>query len=246
MDNTFHTAFVSGASRGIGKAIAERLASSGINLFLTCHTKKEELDELSDNLHEKFGITALSVSADASSYPAMEDAIKKALDFFGSIDIAVNNAGISKNGLLTDMNESEWDQVIDTDLKSIYITTRLLAPGMVRRRKGRILNISSMWGEVGSSCEAAYSAAKGGVNALTRSLAKELAPENVAVNALSCGVIDTDMNRIYSEEERAALCSNIPAGRFARPEEVAEAAYHIISMPSYLTGQVIRMDGGFI
>ncbi len=145
-----------------------------------------------------------------------------------SLDVLVNNAGISYIGLLQDMTPEEWDRVLSTNLTSCFLTCRLAVPLMVHAKKGRILNISSVWGAAGASTEAAYSASKGAVNSLTKALAKELAPSNIQVNALACGVIDTDMNRCFSEEERQALMEEIPAGRFGTPEEAAVLACQIL------------------
>ena len=165
---------------------------------------------------------------------------------FGPLDILINNAGISQIGLLQDMEFEEWDQLIASNLSSVFHCCKLAIPGMVRKQCGKIINISSVWGVCGASCEAAYSASKGGVNALTRALAKELAPSNIQVNAVACGAIDTDMNRFLSPGEREALLMEIPAGRMGRPEEAAELVFRLTEAPSYLTGQVIRLDGGWI
>ena len=135
---------------------------------------------------------------------------------------------------------------MDTNLSSAFYCCREAVPYMVSRKQGRIINISSMWGVAGASCEAAYSASKAGLNGLTQALAKELAPSNIQVNALACGVIDTDMNRCFSEEERRALMEEIPAGRFGTPEEAAVLACQILEAPEYMTGQIITMDGGWI
>ena len=144
------------------------------------------------------------------------------------------------------MTSEEWHHLMGTNLDSVFYMSKAVIPHMVHRHSGKILNVSSVWGEVGASCEAAYSASKGAVNSLTKALAKELAPSHISVNGISFGVIDTDMNRCFDEEERAALAEEIPYGRFASPEEAAAFCYQITESPNYLTGQIIRFDGGWI
>ena len=144
------------------------------------------------------------------------------------------------------MEFEEWDNLIASNLSSVFHCCRLAIPGMVRNQSGHIVNISSVWGVCGASCEAAYSASKGGVNALTQALAKELAPSHIQVNAIACGAIDTEMNRFLSAEERDMLLEEIPAGRMGTPEEVADMVWSLTEGPAYLTGQVIRLDGGWI
>ena len=163
-----------------------------------------------------------------------------------SIDILINNAGISHIGLLQDMSIEEWNQVLNTNLTSAFSCSKYAIPDMITRKQGKIINISSIWGCSGASCEVAYSASKGGLNLFTQALAKELAPSNIQVNAIACGVIDTDMNRCFSDEERAALVEEIPAGRMGAPEEVAQLALHIAEDCNYLNGQIITLDGGWI
>ena len=172
--------------------------------------------------------------------------IQTASDTFGGIDVLINNAGIASIGLLTDMDIEDWNRILSTNLTSVFSTCRCAVPCMVHNKQGKIINISSVWGIVGASCEVAYSACKGGVNAFTRALAKELAPSNIQVNAIACGVIDTDMNACFSPEERRELEDEIPAGRYGTPEDVAELAFSLAAGHSYLTGQVITLDGGWI
>ena len=164
----------------------------------------------------------------------------------GHLDVLVNNAGISYIGLLMDMSDEDWRQVIDTNLSSVFYCCRAAIPPMISRKSGRIINISSMWGTSGASCEAAYSASKSGVNGLTRALAKELAPSNIQVNAIACGVIDTEMNRQLSAEERKELEDAIPAGRYGTPDEIARIVWDTANAPEYMTGQIIGVDGGYL
>ncbi len=240
------TAFISGASHGIGKAIAYKLASEGFCLALNCKSSGSELAELSQVLQETYGVLVLPLIGDIGDYSAVQQMFSKIQKHFGSIDLLVNNAGISHIGLLTDMSAAEWDRILSVNLSSVFFCCKLAVPAMVQKKSGKILNISSVWGETGASCEAAYSAAKGGVNALTRSLAKELAPCNIQVNAIACGCIDTRMNAGLSLQERAQLEEEIPAGRYGTPQEAAELAWALLSGNDYLTGQIIRLDGGWI
>ena len=240
------TAFITGASRGIGRGIALVLARNGYNLALTCRRNKEDLDAFAQELHSRYMIDVCTYQCNASSYPEVASTIEAALAHFGKITLLVNNAGISKVGLLTDLSPEEWKELIETNLSSLFYHCKSIIPSMLQKEEGRIINISSMWGSVGASCEVAYSASKGGVNAFTRALAKELAPSNIPVNAIAGGVIDTDMNRIFTEADRQALSEEIPAGRFAEPEEVGEAVLALAQMPAYVTGQIIGMDGGYL
>ena len=232
---------VTGASRGIGRAIAEVLAEAGYHLILTCNHTLPELQATAASLEEKYGITCTALAADAADPAAVENAFVS-LDH---LDVLVNNAGISYIGLLTDMSIDEWQRVLNTNLSSCFYTSRLAVPLMLQKHSGRIVNISSVWGNVGASMEVAYSASKGGVNSFTKALAKELAPSNIQVNAISCGVIDTDMNHCFSPEEMEALREEIPADRLGQPEEVARLVLQLIQAPAYLTGQILTLDGGW-
>ena len=240
------TAFLSGASHGIGKAIAKKLASKGYNLALNCKNSKDDLENLSKELQKTYGVTVLPLVGDVADYTDVSRMFAQVQACLGDINILINNAGISQIGLLTELSVQDWHTIIDTNLSSVFYCCKLAVPGMVSRKSGKILNISSVWGEVGASCEAAYSASKGGINALTKALAKELAPSGIQVNAIACGCIDTRMNACFSPQERAQLEQEIPAGRYGTPEETAELAWMLLSGNDYLTGQIIRFDGGWI
>lgn len=240
------TTLITGASRGIGAALAETFAHAGYQLALCCHKSQEQLRDLADQLQKKYHTPVLIFIGDVGEYAFVEDMVKQTLDTFGSIDVLINNAGISYIGLLTDMTIDDWNQIVATNLTSVFSACRCTVPSMVHNKSGRIINISSVWGNVGASCEVAYSACKGGINSFTRALGKELAPSNITVNAIACGVIDTDMNRCFSEEERAELVAEIPAERMGQPQEVAELALSIASGHAYLNGQIITLDGGWI
>ena len=174
------------------------------------------------------------------------DFIKRIFDDLDSLDLLINNAGIAFFGQIQDTGPEKWNEVLTTDLTSLYNTSHFASKLMIKQHSGRIINVSSIWGITGASCESVYSAAKGGVNAFTKALAKELAPSGIAVNALALGVIDTDMNAHLTEEEKEDLICQIPVGRMGTPEEAADAVYHLSKMPLYLTGQIITVDGGLI
>ena len=236
------TALITGASRGIGRAIACAFASAGYDLFLTCLRSEEAIKQLCRDLSERCGVRAVPFCGDMGDFAAVQSLFSG----IRRLDVLVNNAGISHIGLLSDMSPGEWRRVMATNLDSCFYTCKLAVPLMVHEKRGKILNISSVWGSAGASMEAAYSASKGAVNSLTKALAKELAPSNIQVNAIACGVIDTDMNRCFSEEEMRALIEEIPADRLGGAEEVAALALQLAGSPSYLTGQTIALDGGFL
>lgn len=235
-------ALITGASRGIGEAAARVLAGEGYDLFLVCKSSREAICRLGEELAEQHGIYCETALCDVSDAGQVETMIKKA----GDVHILINNAAVSYVGLLTDMSLEDWHQVIGTNLDSLFYTCRLVVPQMVRRKEGRIINISSVWGRVGASTEVAYSASKGGVNSFTKALAKELAPSNIQVNGIAFGVIDTDMNACFSGEELEALEEEIPAGRMGSTAEAGELIRMLAKAPGYLTGQILTMDGGWI
>lgn len=239
------TVLVTGSSRGIGRACALAFARSGYHVFINCRTSIEKLDVLEKEILDAGG-TCTQVPGDVSSPEPVRSIFRTISSARGGLDVLINNAGISRFGLLSDMSDEEWRTVLDTNLSSAFYCCREAVPYMVSRKQGKIINISSMWGVAGASCEAAYSASKAGLNGLTQALAKELAPSNIQVNAIACGVIDTEMNARLNEEERNALKEEIPAGRFGTADEAANLALMLAEAPGYLTGQIIRMDGGFI
>ncbi|MCR4922412.1 MAG: SDR family NAD(P)-dependent oxidoreductase [Lachnospiraceae bacterium] len=235
-------ALITGASRGIGRAIAEGFAREGYDLTLTCLKSEALLMEFAAYLSVRYSISCQTFVGDLSVYSNV-DSLFKGID---DIDVLINNAGISYYGLLSEMQIQEWSRVINSNLSSAFYTCKKAIPTMVRKKSGKIINISSVWGNVGASMEVAYSASKGGLNSFTKALAKELAPSNIQVNAIACGLIDTDMNSHLSPEELSELIDEIPASRMGLPEEVAELALSLVSGSSYLTGQVITLDGGWI
>lgn len=239
------TVLVTGSSRGIGRAIALSFAKKGYNIVITCLKNKEKLEEVRDEILQ-MGVDCLALVTDVGDYHQVLELFQAIELHFGGIDVLVNNAGISYVGLLTDMSVDEWSRLMNTNLNALFYCSKCALPHMLQNKEGRIINISSVWGDVGASCEVAYSASKGGVNSFTRALAKELAPSNIQVNAISCGAIDTEMNAFLCEEDRLALTEEIPASRFGTPEEIGEIALSLATGPSYLTGQIIRVDGAWI
>lgn len=241
MQTNKETALITGASRGIGLAAAECFAGAGYDLILVCRNSIDSLREDAVRLQDKYHISCLALCADMGE----EEEVRRLFASIERLDVLVNNAGIAHIGLLTDMTSQEWHRLIATNLDSCFYTCRAAIPLMLRKHRGRIINVSSVWGSQGASMEVAYSASKGGVNAFTKALAKELAPSNIQVNAIACGVIDTAMNACLSPEDKAALTAEIPADRLGMPEEVARLILQTAQAPGYMTGQIITIDGGW-
>lgn len=240
------TALITGASHGIGKAIATEFARHSYQLVLNCANSADTLREFATQLEAEYRISCLVCIGDVGDPDFVAEMFRESREAFGRIDVLINNAGISHIGVFHEMSAEEWQTLLNTNLSSVFYCCREAIPSMLHEKSGRIINISSVWGEVGASCEAAYSATKGGVNALTKALAKELAPSGISVNAISCGAIDTRMNACFTPEERAALEEEIPCGRYGTTKEVAELAFSLAKSATYLTGQIIRLDGGWI
>jgi len=239
------TAIITGASRGIGKAIAIYFAKNGYNVIINCKKNKEALQKVKDEILQ-YKVTCISHVGDLSKPEIVEELFTMIECNFSTLDVVVNNAGISYVGLLTDMTPDDWNQILSTNLSSVFYCCSKAIPLMLPSKAGKIINISSVWGSVGASCEVAYSTTKGGMNAFTKALAKELAPSNIQVNAIACGAIETEMNSFLSSEEKEALVLEIPANRFGKTEEVAHLVYQLATSNAYLTGQVIHLDGGWI
>ena len=236
-----NTLLITGASRGIGRALALACARSGkySKIILNGGSDAAALEETSRLVSSAGDLLCLSSLGDVGDLSYVEDLRRR----FGPVNVLINNAGISRVGLLTDLPPEEWNALLRTNLTSVYNTCHTYVPDMVSVQSGKILNISSVWGISGASCEAAYSATKGAVNAFTRALARELAPSHIQVNALAPGIVDTRMNAHLSETENAEILSQIPAGYIVSPEEVAEAALRLLEMPEYFNGEVVRLDG---
>ena len=238
------TILITGASRGIGKSTAYLMAENGYDLLLVSRNEEALIsikEDIVNNYKVDVRICALNIS-DKNELGRLEDIIKE----INGVYALINNAAVSYVGLLTDMTYEEWDYTIDVNLNAAFYISKMVIPNMINNKEGRIINISSMWGNVGASMEVAYSASKGGINAFTKALAKELAPSNIKVNAIAFGVINTDMNKNLSEGELLSLKNDIPMDRIAEPNEAAMMILNVLNAPSYMTGQVISMDGGFI
>ncbi|MFR5692526.1 MAG: elongation factor P 5-aminopentanone reductase [Lachnospiraceae bacterium] len=237
---------ITGASRGIGRSTAILFAQNGYHVFLNCNKSVEELKQVQEEIEKHHPKAVTLVPGNVGNPSDVRSIFGEIYSHCDSLDVLINNAGIAHIGLLMDLTDEEWQQIIDTNLSSVFYCCREAVPKMVSKKSGRIINISSMWGTVGASCEAAYSASKSGIHGLTRALAKELAPSGISVNAIACGVIDTVMNAQLDEAERQSLAEEIPAGRFCRPEEIAEVIWQTVNTPAYMTGQIIGVDGGYI
>ena len=240
------TVLITGSSRGIGRAAAQKFAKDNFNVVINCCNSSNRLAEFEREL-KKYNHNILSFVCDVSKYEDVQKMIEKVNLCFGGVDILINNAGISYIGLFNEMKPGIWDEIININLKGVYNCTHLVLHYMINKKSGSVINISSVWGSVGASCEVIYSSSKGAVNSFTKALAKELGPCNIKVNAIACGVIETEMNDFLAENEKKSLIDEIPFTRFGKTEEVAELAYFLASDNSnYLSGQVITLDGAWI
>lgn len=237
---------ITGASRGIGRSTALLFADKGFHVFLNCNKSIEELQKVQQEIEQNHPNCSTIVTGNVGNPEDVRSIFREIYSHCDSLDVLINNAGVAHIGLLMDLTDEEWRRIIDTNLSSVFYCCREAVPKMVSKKSGRIINISSMWGTVGASCEAAYSASKSGIHGLTRALAKELAPSGISVNAIACGVIDTVMNAQLDKTERQELAEEIPAGRFCSPEEIAEVIWQTANTPVYMTGQIIGVDGGYI
>lgn len=265
MKKSMKTAVITGASRGVGKAVAEALAREGWRLILNCRSRFDTLDQVAAALAEQTEVTAIHgpideavlgkhLGIDLNAFTPVN--LANASDPFArrthieedSADqlLLINNGGISTFHLAQEVTDAELEEMLDANLKTMFRTTRAMIPYLLKAGKGAVINISSVWGQDGASMESVYSMTKGGINAFTRALGKELAPNHIPVNALALGCVDTDMNAWLSQEDREALEAEIPYGRMASPEEAAEMIVLLAKAPAYLTGQIITMDGGWI
>ncbi|MBR2854696.1 MAG: SDR family NAD(P)-dependent oxidoreductase [Clostridia bacterium] len=238
------TILITGASNGIGRAFALACAVSGryTKILLNSGHDAAALEETARRVSAAGDLVCVGDLGDVGDLAYVESLRRR----FGPVDTLVNNAAVSRIGLLTDTSPEDWDLLLRTNVTSLFNTCRTFVPDMVSRGGGQILNVSSVWGLCGASCEVAYSAAKGAVNAFTRALAKELAPAHIRVNAIAPGIIDTRMNANLSEHEKEEIRDQIPAGYIASPEEAAQAMLRLLEMPEYFTGEIVRFDGGWI
>lgn len=238
------TVLITGSSRGIGRETALYFATKGWNIIIHGFHHPEKLETLKNEIlsHQ---VACLSFCGDISDPGFVDQMIQKSLDVFPRIDCLVNNAGISQVGLFTDATINDWNLMINTNLTSVFTTCKNIIPHMLHHHEGKIINISSIWGDAGASCEVLYSTTKGGINAFTKALAKEVAASNIQVNAIAFGMIDTEMNSEFDEEDLALIKEEIPADYIASPKEAAEMVYHTATAPNYMTGQIITFSGGW-
>ena len=238
-------ALITGGTRGIGKAIAKIFSDNGYNLVINYVSEKTDLKKLEDDLKNDNEI--LFVRANVGEFDSAENAVKKAIEKFGKIDVLVNNAGITRDNLIMRMKEEEFDQVINTNLKGTFNVTKNVVPYMMKKRSGRIVNISSVVGVSGNAGQCNYAASKAGIIGFTKSLAKELASRNILANAVAPGFIDTDMTECLNDTVKENINNQIPLKRMGTPEEIAKAVYFLGSSDNtYITGQVLNIDGGML
>jgi 3-oxoacyl-[acyl-carrier protein] reductase len=235
------TVLITGGSRGIGRAMVELFSKNGYCVAFTYKNSENEAKSLAE------ATGAICIKADSALENEVVSAVKLAEEKLGHIDCLINNAGISSFSMFTDLTLEDWNRCIGVNLTGAFLYSKAVIPSMVSRKWGRIINVTSMWGLVGSSCEVHYSTAKAGLIGMTKALAKELGPSGITVNAIAPGVIETEMNKCLSEEDKAALCEETPVMRIGKPEEVAEAALFLAGdKAGFITGEVMNISGGFI
>ncbi|MED2973358.1 3-oxoacyl-[acyl-carrier-protein] reductase [Fictibacillus sp. B-59209] len=240
------TALVTGASRGIGRAIALELAKNGAKVAVNYAGSEAKAQEVVDEIRS-MGQDAIAVQANVADSESVSAMVKTVIEKFGALDILVNNAGITRDNLIMRMKEDEWDAVLDTNLKGVFLCTKAVTRQMMKQRKGRIINISSIVGVTGNPGQANYVAAKAGVIGLTKSTAKELASRNITVNAVAPGFIDTDMTHVLEENVKGEMLKAIPLARFGSTEDISSLVTFLASdCSSYITGQTIHVDGGMV
>ncbi len=241
------TVLITGSSRGIGRETAKRFAQNGYNVAINYNNSKKSAQKLCDEIRALGGLAEI-FEADISSVSQTEKMVESVFAKFGGIDILVNNAGIAlSQGLFTDFSDEDVRKIFDTNVFGMMNCSRAVIPYMVRQKSGKIINVSSIWGICGGSCEVIYSSAKAAVIGFTKALAKELAPSGIYVNCVAPGMIDTDMNAHLSQEDMDAFCEEVPLGRIGLPADVAESILFLASDgANYITGQTLAIDGGII
>ena len=237
-------AIITGASRGIGREIAKTLARKGIKIIANYNKSEKESKELKEEL-QKEGYEIEIFKADVSKKEQCEELVKYTLEKYKKIDILINNAGIDKYQLITEVTQEDWNEIINTNLYSAFCMCQEVLPNMIHNKNGCIINISSMWGIVGASTEVVYSISKAGLDGLTKALAKEVGPSNIRVNSIAPGYIETDMNKDYSEKEKLDIIENIPLEKLGKTEDIAKCVNWLIE-DNYTTGQIISINGGWV
>ena len=240
-------ALITGGSRGIGKAIAKKFAKEGYDIVINYVSESAELGKVKEEMIENRNVDILFVKADVTNYNGCEEMIKEVINKFGRIDVLVNNAGITKDGLLMRMKEEDFDKVIEVNLKGTFNVTKNVIPYMMKQRSGKIVNISSVVGIGGNAGQANYAASKAGIIGFTKSVAKELASRNILANCVAPGFIKTDMTDVLLDAVKENINKQIPLNKMGEAEEVANAVYFLASEENtYITGQVLNVDGGMI
>lgn len=244
--NENKVALITGGTRGIGKEIAMELAENGFNIALNYRSEKDAQSNVKEEI-EKLGVRCELVKADVSNFEQCEEMVKETIEKFGRIDVLVNNAGITKDGLIMRMKKEDFESVIDVNLTGTFNVTRNVIPYMIKQRSGRVISLSSVVGVAGNAGQTNYSASKAGIIGFTKSLAKEVASRNILVNAVAPGFIDTDMTKVLSDSVKEGIHAQIPLRRMGTPREVAKVVKFLSSEDSsYITGQVINIDGGMV
>ncbi|HEX2937624.1 MAG TPA: SDR family oxidoreductase [Ruminiclostridium sp.] len=237
---------ITGASRGIGRAASRLFAENGWSVAINYYKSQKSAEELYEEL-KKYSNGTMLLKADVSDINDVRNMVETCEKQLGHIDVLINNAGIAQQKLFTDITDDDWNRMFSVDVTGVFNCCRCVLPSMIRRRSGKIINVSSIWGICGASCEVHYSAAKAAVIGLTKALAKEEGPSNIQVNCVAPGVIDTEMNGALSDSDRAALCEETPLGRFGTSEDIAKTMLFLASPAAdFITGQVISPNGGFV
>jgi 3-oxoacyl-[acyl-carrier protein] reductase len=237
---------ITGASKGIGRETAILLAKRGFNVVINYNNSEKDAIDLQNKLIDK-GYSALAVRADVSKRIEVKKMVSIIEENYGTVNILINNAAVSYYNLFTDISESEWDRIFEVNVKGVFNCTQEVVKNMINDKWGKIINISSIWGISGASCEVHYSTTKAAVIGFTKSLAKELGPSNINVNCVAPGIVDTDMMNDFSENEKTFLKNEIPLGNFASPNDIAKIIYFLLKKESsYITGQVISPNGGYL
>lgn len=246
MMNNGRIAVVTGGASGIGEAIVRALCRDGFAVAINYNRSEAQAVALASELCSE-GSNVITIKADVSSSQQVEEMMKTVKQILGAPEVLVNNSGIAQQKLLTDITDGDWNAMIGVNLTGVFNTCRAVLPFMIHQKKGKIINISSMWGQVGASCEAHYSASKAGVIGLTKALAQEVAPSGITVNCVAPGAIETKMMSSFSQEDIKNLCEEIPMGRLGSPDEIANVVAFLASDgASYITGQIIGVNGGMV